>query len=445
MASPGQEIVVLDGESYSLSELPHSNSRVVVIEKSRLLGAIDLEALVDDLGRLGNCVRIAYHGVAGFTELQIKIQRIGYDVTKLCDKSAITIGKFKKASSTVLSALQATYQYLLESFEDMALETLADVSDTAKGMAEAAKELHDDFERQAKVVVSALEDTQRQQNVEEEKKKKMAEERQEMETEEKKQQALRDQAQEQERKAELLFRESEKREDDATKESNNVFKNIANGFTSRWLGGPAFNMDGYKDKAQAAREMKMKQLEIMNEQQEKRCQALMKLAEYAKRIENIKEDESQCEAAVDALQTAIGALKSLSAVMLQAALFWEQMQAHCEELAKDKMKKEIEKALKMSEERRLRFWTSTGFKGNAVRYYAGWVALDDVCTVYMERIKLTQQELYTYIQEALRPKDAYKKVKELARNFTADLEEQQRAIADKKFKHNQEIKALQGK
>ena len=198
MASPGQEIVVLDGESYSLSELPSSNSRVVVIEKSRLLGAIDLEALVDDLGRLGNCVRIAYHGVAGFTELQIKIQRIGYDVTKLCDKSAITIGKFKKASSTVLSALQATYQYLLESFEDMALETLADVSDTAKGMAEAAQELHDDFERQAKVVVSALEDTQRQQNVEEEKKKKMAEERQEMEAEEKKQQALRDQAQEQE-------------------------------------------------------------------------------------------------------------------------------------------------------------------------------------------------------------------------------------------------------
>ena len=68
-----------------------------MIEKSCLLGAIDLEALVDDLGRLGNCVRIAYHGVAGFTELQIKIQRIGYDVTKLYDNLAITIGKLKKA------------------------------------------------------------------------------------------------------------------------------------------------------------------------------------------------------------------------------------------------------------------------------------------------------------------------------------------------------------
>ena len=158
MASPGQEIVVLDGESYSLSELPSSNSRVVVIEKSRLLGAIDLEALFNDLDQLGNCVRIAYHSIAGFTELQIKIQQISYDVTKLCDKSAITIGKLKKASSTVLSALQAIYQYLLESFEDMALETLADVSDTAKGMAEAAKELHNDFERQTKLVVGAIGD-----------------------------------------------------------------------------------------------------------------------------------------------------------------------------------------------------------------------------------------------------------------------------------------------
>ena len=294
MASLSQEIVVLDGESYLLSELPDSNSRVVVIEKFRLLGAIDLEALFNDLDQLSNYVRIAYHSVAGFTELQIKIQQISYDVTKLCDKSAITIGKLKKASSTVLSALQATYQYLLENFEDMALETLADVSDTAKGMAESAQELHDDFERQAKVVESA-----------------------------------------------------------------------------------------------------------------------------------------------------IGDLKSLSTVMLQAALFWEQMHAHCGELAKNKMKKNIEKALKMPEERRLRFWTSNGFKGNAVRYYAGWVALDDVCTVYMERIKLTQQELYTYIQEALCRKEARKKVKELARNFSADLEKQQRAVDDKKFKHNQEIKALQ--
>ena len=105
--------------TYSLAVLPEADDPIVVKEKIRLLGAIDLEALVDDLGRLGNCVRIAYHSVAGFTDLQIEIQRIGYDVTKLCDKSAVTVGKFKNASATVLSSLKATYEFLLDNFEDM--------------------------------------------------------------------------------------------------------------------------------------------------------------------------------------------------------------------------------------------------------------------------------------------------------------------------------------
>ena len=135
--------------NYSLVKLPPASSQIVIKAQETMLGCIDLEALVDDLGRLGNCVRIAYHGVAGYTDLQIEIQRIGYDVTKLCDKSALTVSHFKKASNTVLQALQATYEYLLDNLEDMAIETLSDVADTAKGMAEAAESLHDEFDKQS--------------------------------------------------------------------------------------------------------------------------------------------------------------------------------------------------------------------------------------------------------------------------------------------------------
>ena len=437
-----KRLVELEGASFSLSLLPDSKASIVISARARLLGAIDLEALVDDLGRLGNCVRIAYHGVAGYTELQIKVQRIGYDVTKLCDKSAITVGQFKKASSTILQTLQATYEYLLDNFEDMAIETLADITETAKGMAAAAHKLHVEFDAQAKVVIEALEDAQRTQGMEQKEKERLEREREEMEV--KKEQEIKNHKQisEQERKAEQLYEKAEEEENKAVNEQNKPFKNLANAFTSRYLGGEVFKMDGYKDKAQAARQEKAKHLEMMNKQAERRREALMKLAEYAKRIEQSKDLETKVEYAVEALQSAIGALKSLSAVMLQAATFWLQMQAHCEELAKDKMKNEIEKALKFPEERRLKFWNSAGFVGKAIRYYAGWVALDDVCTIYMERIKLTQRELYTYIQEALLPDAARKKVKELAKSFLSDLEEQQKAISEKQFKHNQEIQAL---
>jgi hypothetical protein len=425
-------------QDYSLSKLPGSGAQIVISERSRLLGAIDLEALVDDLGRLGNCVRIAYHGVAGYTDLQIKIQRIGYDVTKLCDKSAITVGQFKKASSTILHTLQSTYEYLLDSLEDMAVETLADITETAKGMADAAEALHREFDDQSKKVICALEETQETQGMEQEKKKKLQEEREQMEVDYKVELERRNAALELERKYEQLYQQAAEEENDAVKEQTGFFKNLINGITF----GLIDPLDAYKDKATAARAEKAKHLELLNKQQEERRQALMKLAEFTEKMSQNKNNETRVNDAIIALQSAIGALKTLSAVMLQAATFWLQMQRHCEELANEKLKKDIERILKLPEERRLQVWNSNGFKRRAVKYYAGWVALDDVCTVYMERIKLTQRELYTYIQEALLPDEAYKKVKELAKSFNADLINQQQAIADKQFKHNEQIKAL---
>ena len=91
---------------------------------------------------------------------------MGYDVTRLCDKSALTVAKFKRASSTVLTDLQATYEYLLDNLEEMAVETLSAVSKLAGEMEKAALELHEDFEQQAGKVEYTLEGTQKVQSKE---------------------------------------------------------------------------------------------------------------------------------------------------------------------------------------------------------------------------------------------------------------------------------------
>ena len=452
------EVVLDDGHTYSLAELPSVDSPVVIREQARLLGVINLEALVDDLGRLGNCVRIAYHGVSGFVELQIEIQRIGYDVTKLCDKSAVTVGKFKNASTTVLSSLKATYEFLMDSFEDMAIDTLADVADTAKGMATAAEELRRDFDNQATKVIVALEKTQETQSTEEHKKKESEKKRKDMEAEKEKQEKLQQEAAEAQRKAEKLAQDADtkeneairtimdlKEEDRAREENTGFWKKLGQAFTgrnSRQTAALNASLRTNEDKARAAREERMKHLTAVQQQQEMRSRALAELAEYAKRIENMEAGENEMEAVIGALQNSIQALKSLSAVMMQAALFWYQLQEHCEHLAKGEMKEMIQKALKYDEDRRLKFWNSKGFKSKAIQYYAGWVALDHVCGIYMERIMLTQRELYTYIQEALRPEEAREKVKELAKNFGKDLETQQKAIADRKEEQLKEMEEL---
>ena len=143
-------VIVIGKETYSLDKIPSENSGVVTADKERLLGIIDLKTLVKDLGRVGGFIRVAYNGVGAagheHTEEQIEIQQLGYDITKLCDKSAVTVAKFKKASSTVLIDLQCTYEYLLDNLENMAIHTLSSVSKLAEEMEKAAMELHDDFE-----------------------------------------------------------------------------------------------------------------------------------------------------------------------------------------------------------------------------------------------------------------------------------------------------------
>ena len=306
------EVALDDGHTYSLAELPSVDSPIVIREQARLLGAINLEALVDDLGWLGNCVHIAYHGVTGIDELQIEIQQVCYDVTKLCDKSADAVKNFKNLSTASLGSLKSTYEFLMNSSEELAIATLDNVKDEVMQMGNTAEELRKEIDNQAEKLIIALDKTENFEN--------------------------------------------------ATK--------------------------------------------------------------------------------YEITRTLVDSLKSLSAVMMQAALFWHQLQEHCEHLAKEEMKEMIEKALKYDEDRRLKFWNSKGFKSKAIQYYAGWVALDHVCGIYMERIMLTQRELHMYIQEALRPEKAREKVKELAKNFGKDLETQQKAIADRKKEQLKEMEEL---
>ena len=88
----GDELqVVIADTTYSLVELPPNDTKLVVAEREKLLGQMDLKMLVEDLGRVGKCIRVAYNGVTAagpkFTDLRIEVQDLGYDVTKLCHYS----------------------------------------------------------------------------------------------------------------------------------------------------------------------------------------------------------------------------------------------------------------------------------------------------------------------------------------------------------------------
>ena len=439
--------IEIDGETYALDKIPSEDTSIVKAETERLLGVIDLRALVSDLGRVGGFIRIAYNGVgaAGYqqTEQQIEIQQLGYDITKLCDKSALTVAKFKKASNSVLVDLQCTYGYLLDNLEEMALETLAAVSKLAGQMEKAALELRDDFEAEEKKVIKALKNTQiakkiQASKVEEEKKKRI-----QLEEDIKREQELIKDHQEKEREAEARRRALEQKEDKAISDIGSVsFKSLANAFTTATLRVKVFDDDDAQKKAAKLRQNRLDALEAEKAIREKRQEALANMSAFTAKLRQCNNDQEMAECAVDALHEAIGALKHLSAVMMQAALFWKQMQDHCSSLAETEMQSQIERALKISEEKRIKVWTSNSFKYKAIQFYSGWVALNSVCAVYMEQIKETQQDLYKYITENPTYEESKRILPDLAEKFMVDLQSDQKALKEKDLKAQEEILAL---
>ena len=161
MASSTSTEIEIEGDTYSLVSVPSASSQLVKTEKEKLLGSLDLASLVEDLGKLGNFIRVAYNGVAGYTDIQIKVQKVGYKITKLADKSAVTVQNFKSASQSILEELKGTYEFLLDGMEGMALETLSLLGSVAEDMAKAAEELQKEFEQATNDVIEALEDTQK--------------------------------------------------------------------------------------------------------------------------------------------------------------------------------------------------------------------------------------------------------------------------------------------
>jgi hypothetical protein len=451
--------VSIEGETFSLVKIPDVRSQLVKRSKEDLLnGSLDLASLVNELAKLGSFIRVAYNGVAGSTKLQIKVQKVGYKITKLADKSAVTVQNFKSASNSVLQELQGTYEFLLDGLEEMALETLSLLSKVAENMAKAAEELHTDFDAATTDVIEALEDTQTEKGCQEDRKQKMKDEQKEFEMKRKKAEALQKDAVEAEELFNKLYHQAQEREDEALASEGNILKSISNSLSSM-LGAGVSLVKGdlekfeenvekiasnsiYKDAKDQANKEKMKHLDDMKKQREIRMEANQQCIEFVERIKNCKDNESLADVAIDALHNSVGALKSLSAIMMNAALFWRQMQKHCEALAQKDMQQMVERAMKLPDEKRLKVWTSTTFKRKAVGYYSKWVALDDICGAYMLQIKETRQDLHAYLIENPTIGQSRENVRRLAESFGDTLKQEQKKIADKDTKEQEVIKAL---
>ena len=457
--------VVISGETYSLLSEPAESSALVVDEKKDLLGSLDLKALVDDLGHVGSFIRIAYNGVGAagpkFQDLQIEIQRLGYDITKLCDKSAATIASFQSTARTVLVKLKATYQYLLDGLEEMSIFTLSSLADLARKMADAALELKREFDSQERKVVTTLETTERTRGKEAVRIEELQEDRAKMEHNKQVQTKLIEEHSKLEEEARIERMYYERKEDkELSKKSGGFLKFglrlVTAAMTSTcgpWLGEAleqAFDEDKQDSakRADAWKRKSVRKLEIEKKQRQLRHEALQKMADFTFQIQHLDREGNVAEIAEKALHKASGALQHLSLIMHQAALFWEKLEKHCKKLASPQIQQQINHAMQVyseNPERRKKVWESDAFKEEAVSYYAKWVALYGICGKYLQQIQLTQKDLYQYIVENPTYDESRKRLPDLAAKFTDVLNVTQAEIAQNDFEADRKIKMLKCK
>ena len=439
----GSKEVIIDGEKYNLDVVPAADSKVVVKEKEKLLRVVDLKTIVDDLGHAGAFIRVAYNGVkaAGprYTELQIEIQELGYEITKLCDESALTVSGFEMASATVLDDLEATYRFLLRNQEAIAIETLSSVSKLAGEMEKAALALHDKFEKQEIKVRNTLKKTQTVQGEAAIRIEEKEIEHQQLQIQLQHQQELLDDAKRLEHEAEANRRQIEAKENEAISSIKHIgpLKSMFNAI----FGYEVFD-EGTK-KLDCWKEKHIQALENESKVRKQRYEAMEGMTTFAVMIQNCQSEQEMATVAVDALHKTVDALKELITAVMQAATFWRQMQKYCRRLSSDRIKVEVKiMQEEVSKDERMKMWTSGTFKKQAIHFYAGWVALNSLCSDYVEHIKETRKDLYEYIKENPTYKESRKNIHELAKQFLTDIKKDQDEMAKKDLKAQEEIKAL---
>ena len=428
--------VEMYGEKYQLDQVPAADTKVVLEKRGNLLGGLDLEVLINDFRRLGSFINIAYNGVGAagpkFTEIQIEIQDIGFSVTDLFVTSALMLTKFKTSSEVVLIDIQSSYDFLIHDLEDLAFDTLSSIRDVAIQMEKAARDLHKKATEEKEKVKNTRTKTQKAKGEEALQIQKNNKERELLELDRIKQEEVMLQAKMKQQEAEDKILDFEMKEEEAIAKIGDMgfFKNLVNAATS-FVGVEVFSTEqhsrGAKEEASLWRRRAKEAEERAKEYNEQRQLALDQMVEFAKKIKDCEGEEKMAEIAVDALHEAVGALQHITVVMMRIAQFWNQVQQHCEVLASDKLIKQVKFSMdNYSKQQRHTVWTSLGFKKNAVKFYAGWVAVKSVCEDVAEQIRLTQKELYKYLEENPTYEECRRNVKVLAETFLRN-EEKQRA------------------
>ena len=471
-----------DGTEYSLLKAPGKETKHVVEARKRLLETLQIDEMAKDLANVGKFLLMAHCGVMGHLQLELQVRERLHSVVKLCDDTVHTLNEFTRASDSAINGMVTAYEYLIEGFEDIALETLQDVVKTSKKMEEESKELEKRFGVEATEVENVQKNTLiERHNIAEAniattkelnklKVKESAAERAVSETtadEEKTSEEFekimreeRDTAEERVRGArelETKLANIQKQLDVADSEAKiacsqaetGIFAGIYSSVT-HFFGGVTDDdiaeeivqisyrniRQQHQDALRVSKELKeaedqkakilekqrIQRAKELEERRKKRDEALKQMAEVAQKLTECKFEDTVQNESLYCLRHALTALRNLQSIMMVAANFWRETHSACNAISDHSMIKRLDKFETLGEEKRKKLWNANALKMEAVKYYAQWVAIQQLCSDSMVSLTNSQRQVHMFIRQNPTKEEGKKLLGILAQQLTKDLQ-----------------------
>lgn len=433
---------------------PQAESQLVQIAKKEIFQngteLLDFESLTNGLGTLGKIMRVAYNGVAGDAEMQIKVQSIGYTIADLTSKSATTLSQFKNASKRVLEAMKSTHDYLMDGLEENAVVTLSMIMKKAEEMADAAGELSKEFEEAKKNLIETKNELHRAEGRQRTELETYEDEIKQFQSKKAESDMLVQSTCEAFDQACKLYNAAREREDEAQRRHDSKLNALANTFID-FLGAVPVTIfgfitlkfeqaaqkllkigdkSGYKEAITRANEEKMRLQNLMEKEKQNKQRVLSECINLTQKLQDCNDKSKIKKAAIDALHSSVGALGSLAGTMRRASEFWKFMHQHCKDLMEKQgeIKELIRANMDKASQERLKVWKNPTFNENAQQCYNEWLALNEACGENKVKINETLGDLYSYLEENPTPEESMKNIHRLAAELNVDLKKQRSTL-----------------
>lgn len=402
---------VMNPPSLPVPQPPALASDVVLAASSRIVRDLDLPQLVLQLQSVGAHLHAASLGTEPFADLHLSVQRAAFLLARLGDKSSAELQSFRHAAGAALDDLECVHALVADGLENAALATLRATRDGFGEIAEGARVLAGEFGNAAGEVQGLLERAVERRGGQ-------VERRLEMEKDMQALGVLLEQARNGKRASEEGFEEAHALYEGALRKEAvagmkcNAMQvaqvgGVVSGMVSTrpglhvvGLGGVTALAKTFEAEAIRAREEKAVYLHERHKQRMTRLDMGNEVAEITAKMRSSRKEDQVAQATVDSLEKALSGLRVLSAVMLKACTFWEQIDTTLNRADCVALESAIERSRALSDSEKLELWTSESFMRRAISVYSPWVALQNVCGIYLEKMRGARSSNYELLEAA---------------------------------------------